>query len=137
MAALGAACLLSGCNNADRERADREALGVMTARTDGTLPSNLPPFLAVFPGARVTSTVDGGSRGGTVSFRSPATSDQVVSFYRQRAAAAGLTPKTDVASNAVRILMFDDAPGGHRSFVLNLTQTAQGVQAALTYGPQG
>ena len=118
------------------ERAAVEGAAVLQARTDGRLPANLPAFLPVYPGARVTSTVEGGPRGGTVAFVSSAASATVAEFYRSRAIAAGLRQQTDVSSNAVRILMFDDASQGHRNFVLTITQTPSGVQAAVTYGPQ-
>jgi hypothetical protein len=135
---LLAAVALAACGpSADREKAAREGVAILRPRTDGQLPSNMPAYLAVYPGARVTSTVDAGSRGGTVSFEAPATADQVAAFYRQRAAAAGLRQATDVSSNAVRILMYDQGQAGRRNFVLNLTSTGRGVQGALTYGPQG
>jgi hypothetical protein len=132
------AAALAGCGQqADREKIEREGAGILRPRTDGSLPANMPDYLTVYPGARVTSTVDAGARGGTISFEAAATADQVAAFYRQRATAAGLRQATDVSSNAVRILMFDQGQGGRRNFVLNLTSTSRGVQGALTYGPQG
>ena len=133
-----AAALLAGCGQpSEREKAARDSAAILRPRTDGQLPSNMPAYLTVYPGARVTSTVDAGSRGGTVSFTATATADQVAAFYRERAMAAGLRQATDVSSNAVRILMFDQGQAGRRNFVLNLTSTGRAVQGALTYGPQG
>lgn len=136
---LAPAAGLAGCGRSgdDPDRATVAGAGILRARTDGRLPSNLPAFVAVFPGAHVTSTVDGGPRGGTVAFTSTASTDQLAAFYRARAEGAGLRQKTDVSAQDVRILMFDDAPQGRRSFVLTLTRRPDGVQAAVTYGPQG
>ncbi len=137
--AAAVASLAASCQdpNAERDRQTIAQAGVLRARTDGRMPANLPPYLALYPGARIVQTVDGGARGGTIAFTAQATPAQVAAFYRSRAAAAGLAQKTDVSSNDVRILMFDDAPAGRRNFVLNLTREGAAVQAALTYGPQG
>ena len=139
LAVLLPAAGLAGCgpSRPDADQATAAGAGVLRARTDGRPPSNLPEFLAVYPGARITSSVDGGPRGGTVTFSSMATPNELAAYYRARAQAAGLHPKTDVSAGDVRILMFDDAPRGRRSFVLTLTSRPDGVQAAVTYGPQG
>ena len=56
--------------------------------------------------------------------------------HRLTAGAQEPLPATDVTAAEVRILMFVDAPAGHRNFVVNLTTVPSGVQVGVSYGPQ-
>ena len=54
----------------------------------------LPGFVNIYPGAKVVSTVNGGSTGnggGTVAFETGAAPADVIGFYKQKASGAGFT----------------------------------------------
>jgi hypothetical protein len=133
---IGAGLALAACQRREEQGKAAPAVVILQADTSGRLPTNLPAYLQVYPGGRVTASTDAGPRGGTVRFVAEATPAQVAEFYAGKAREAGLHATTDVTAAETRILMFDDAPAGHRNFVLNLTGTPQGTQVGLSYGPQ-
>ena len=134
---LGTSLALVACQRREEQpKAVPPGVAILQPNTTGALPRNIPVYLPVYPGGQVHSSVDAGARGGTVSFTATASAAEIADFYASRARQAGLHPTTDVTANDVRIIMFDDAPVGHRNFVLNLTTTPTGVQVGVSYGPQ-
>ena len=83
----------------------------------------LPAFVPLYPGAKVISSVHGNdakSAGGMVAFDSKSTPADVIAFYKQKTAGAGLPQKMDmnqqgtmmfVASDEKRTLQVTSAPG--------------------------
>jgi hypothetical protein len=70
----------------------------MTVNTDGVSTGDLklPAFVALFPGAKVISNVNGAgtdNSGGMISFETSAAPADVIAFYKQNTAGAGLKEK--------------------------------------------
>ncbi|MGH6871359.1 MAG: hypothetical protein ACREHE_07625 [Rhizomicrobium sp.] len=62
--------------------------------------AQLPDFAPLYPGAKVQGSVTANSsEGGTVAFETTAKPDDVIAFYKQKSAAAGLTQKLDMNAN--------------------------------------
>jgi hypothetical protein len=71
----------------------------------------LPSFAPLYPGAKVLSTVrgtDAHSTGGLVSFDTRESPTDVVAFYKQKAAAEGLTDKMDMNQQGTLMFMAGD-----------------------------
>ena len=65
--------------------------------------SQLPDFLPLYPGAKVSSSVvsspDVTTRGGSVAFETTAPISDVVNFYKQKAVAQGLTEALNLSES--------------------------------------
>jgi hypothetical protein len=112
--------------------------GTATVTIGSVAPSNLPAFVKVFPGAKVTAatTVPGG---GVLAMETNAAPEAVMDFYKKAASDAGLPVMMDSAiagasgSGASHLIQF----GGesvHKSLQVN-AQAQNGVtKIAVLYG---
>lgn len=115
---------LTGCDGAGEptpaKAPDAPAAGVAATTAPATVPvaapapvnvdaylaPGAPPFAALYPGATLdepatTATGDAG-QGGLATFHVEAEPDQIVTFYRERAEAAGLTSVMGMNQGAAR-----------------------------------
>lgn len=100
------------------------------------VPENLPAFAPLYPQARIMSAVTGaeGEAKGMVVFRTTASMADVISFYRDKAKAAGLKVEGEVQMGGGRMLALTDKPSG-RALQLTVNPDADegGVMVSLAY----
>lgn len=60
--------------------------------------ANMPAFAPLFPGATVESTVTTPEKGGMVAFKTTATGQAVIDYYKKSAAAAGFKDNFNMTS---------------------------------------
>jgi hypothetical protein len=91
---------------------------------DAATRTDMPDFAPLYPGAKVESSVadmhQGDADGGMIVFTVPGKADEVLAFYKARAAAAGF--KTQL----------DGDMGQARMFAASNETTKQGVQVIAT-----
>ena len=105
---------LAGCGRDDtpKVKTGTDANGTQTVTvTDGkgtqvtmTGPggsANMPTFAPLYPGAIVETTITTPDKGGMVAFKTSATREDVIAFYKKAAAAAGLKDKMNMSSGDV------------------------------------
>jgi hypothetical protein len=99
-------------------------------------PADLPAYAAVYPGATVSSSVTGvgGSTSGMLTFTTPDAPEQVLGFYRQRAAAAGLTRVAETAQNKAQTFVASKPGSSETVNVTTAPDPAGGTFVQLTYG---
>ena len=109
-------------------------LVVSGAGAAASLPSDLP----LYPGATVISNISangGEDAGGTIIFQVKAAPAAVVSFYRQKAADAGLS-QTTAADAGARVMFSASQPESGRAISVIATAQDGGAQVQLTWtGP--
>jgi uncharacterized Zn-binding protein involved in type VI secretion len=96
----------------------------------------LPAFVAIYPGAKVVSTVSGGdgkTGGGTVAFVSNAAPAAVIGFYRQKAASAGFRQNLDANDNGSLLY---SATSGNRTVQVLASSDGGGTHAQITWSGQ-
>jgi hypothetical protein len=133
---------LAACEKPRPANADHNVTIVVPGANGGSItvgdvtPTNLPPYVKVFPGAKVTASTTS-AQGGLLALETHASPDAVIDFYKQSASDAGLPLQMDSASMAggqgSHIVVF----GGDRAHeTLTATVTAEGgvTKVALLYG---
>jgi hypothetical protein len=106
---------------------------VMVNAAGMNVSGKLPGFVNIYPGAKVVSTVNGGSAsggGGTVAFETGAAPADVIGFYKQKAAASGFTQNLD--ANDSGSLLYSATSGGKTIQVLASKDTG-GTHAQVTW----
>lgn len=96
----------------------------------------LPGFVAVYPGAKVISSVSGSGgsgAGGTIQLEISATPDRVVEFYKQKTTAAGFQQTLD-ANDAGSLLYA--ATSGKRTVQVLPSADGTGTHAQVTWSGQ-
>ena len=110
----------------------------VNANGPGGVPAHLPPYLKIFPGAVVKSTIDTGKTGGMLSMETSAAPDAVVDFYKGQAATAGLEVQMDMNNEGGHSVLFaEPRDKGKRNF--NVTASKQGdgkTAVVMTYNEQ-
>jgi hypothetical protein len=109
--------------------------GTTTLRSGSDVPIDLPLGFSVYPGAEVTSNavVDhNGGEGSMVIFDTSDSPDDVVSFYREQAEAAGIEIKVDLTINDGRMLGGEGSDG--EVFTINVSANEQGANGQLMVG---
>jgi len=102
--------------------------------------ANLPDYAPLYPGASVEMSAasapgDESSVGGTVTYMTNATPQQVVDFYKQKSAAKGVPAKMNANMGAA--LMFAAADdSGARSVQVIATPAGTGTNVAVTWASQ-
>jgi hypothetical protein len=100
-------------------------------------PASLPPYAAVYPGSTVSSSVSGMGEptAGMVTFSTPASAEDVMRFYKDRAAAQGLTETAQSAEHHTR--SFNASKPGSTETVSVTTAPdpdGEGTVVQITYG---
>jgi ABC-type glycerol-3-phosphate transport system substrate-binding protein len=141
---IAAALALAACGRPQQQDSHSVTLTVPGANgpvvIGNQLPANLPDFVKVYPGAKVTATTTTPG-GGVVAMESGDSPDQVMDFYKKSASGSGLPVQMDSAtmgaggSGASHLVVF----GGqavHKS--LNVSVQAQNgvTKIAIIYGMQ-
>jgi hypothetical protein len=96
----------------------------------------LPAFVAIYPAAKVVSTVSGGdgkSGGGTVVFESNAAPPTVIGFYKQKVVAAGFRQNLDANDNGSLLY---SASSGDRTVQVLASSDGNGTHAQITWAGQ-
>jgi uncharacterized lipoprotein YajG len=127
---LAAIALLAACSKADEHTiTDPESGESVTLRTakdaDAGIapPPNLPAFAPIYPGATITATVSGNAdeAKGMVSLVTTDSAEAVLTFYRDKAAAAGLAEQAEMNMNGTRILTIGGAQGGNAALQITVS----------------
>jgi dihydrodipicolinate reductase len=146
---LSVALALCACGKGDKGKegsasvnaADRSATvnlgGGSSPRLSTDAPADLPAYAAVYPGAKVQSSVSGmgGETNGMMTFTTPASADEVMKFYKDRAAAGGLTTTAESRQHQAR--SFNASKPGARDTVSVTTApdpAGGGTFVQITYG---
>lgn len=93
----------------------------------------LPSFVSIYPGAKVISVVSGGSDhggGGTIAFETGAGPDDVIGFYKQKAAGSGFAQNLN-ANDAGSLLY--SATSGTKTIQVLASRDSQGTHAQVTW----
>lgn len=141
---MGAMLLIASCGGKDEGQsvtvADGEG-GSATVRYGGdengiAAPDNLPAFAPVYPGAMIQSAVTGneGEAKGMVTFLTEAKMAEVLAFYKEKGAAAGLKVKAEVAMGPGRMLALGRGDSGGEAMQITATPGEDGkLMVALVY----
>ena len=116
--ALAAVALLGGC-----------------IKMDKTPPKDLPAYVQVYPGAGQVMSLNVAGMS-ALAFQAPAKPDDVISFYRNQAAANGLpesaAPASANAATGQQQATFGD-PASDRLLVVVVRPQGDGSMVSLTY----
>ncbi len=106
-------------------------------------PENLPAFVKLYPGAKVTASTTT-PKGGLVTMETNDTPDKVIDFYKQGAAGAGLTVQMDSSAmggqSASRVVVFGPpetngtTPSTGNSLTATVTVENGVTKVGLLYG---
>ena len=133
---------LAGCGQPHRT-ANGDTQIVIPGKDGGSLvmgkqlPANLPSYVTVMPGGKITATMDMAGKGGLLGFTTTATPSAVADYYKAAAAKANLTPGMDSTTanpnGESRVVTFQQ-----ENTKRNLMVTAQvengATTVALSYG---
>lgn len=101
-------------------------------------PANLPSFVKIFPGAKVTAST-ATPKGGLLVLEANAPPEVVMDFYKKSAADAGLTSTLDSWSmggaphTSAHFITFG-APGGTKSLTATVEAKGGATKVGLIYG---
>lgn len=97
----------------------------------------MPAFVTLFPGAKVTATVNGmgtDSNGGTVTFETSAAAGDVIAFYKKNSESAGLKEKMSMNQGGVSMFTASsDDSKRNLEVVASAGQSASGTHAQVTW----
>ena len=133
---------LTACEKPRPANADHNVTSVVPGANGGSItvgdvtPANLPPYVKVFPGAKVTASTTS-AQGGLLALETHASPDAVIAFYRRSASAAGLPLQMDSSAmgggQGSHIVVF----GGesvHKTLTATVTAEGGVTKVALLYG---
>lgn len=102
----------------------------------GGVPSNLPGFVSVYPGASVQSSVVGNGSsgtGGTIVIKTSASIADVIAFYKQKATANGFSETMNMATGGTT--MFTAGSKDNKHTIEVIASTSDGAtQAQVIWG---
>lgn len=101
----------------------------------GGVPSNLPGFVTVYPGAKVQSSVVGNganSTGGTIVIQSSACIADIIAYYRRRAASAGFSETMNMSTGETT--MFTAGSNNKRSIEVVASTSDGATHAQIIWG---
>lgn len=98
------------------------------------LPSNLPDYVKIYPGATVTAVMNNGAQGGIIAFDVGDSPDAVVNFYRKAAQDAKLTQSTDTSSSTGSHVIMWTQEGTKRSLMTTVDLKQGKTHVGLLYG---
>jgi len=99
-------------------------------------PSKMPAYAPLFPGAKITSSMDMGDKGGIVTYTVSAPPQAVIDFYKKAAAGAHFDSTMDMSNNpgaGAKVIMFSQT-GSKRSLTASAEPSPDGTKVGLTYG---
>jgi tripartite-type tricarboxylate transporter receptor subunit TctC len=146
LALCAAALALAACGRpqTSSSNGDRNVTIVVPGANGGSvvvgnqLPANLPAYVKIYPGAKVTaSTTSPG--GGVLVLESSAAPETVMDFYKQAATSAGLKSSLDswamgdAQHSGAHVVMFGE-PGATGSSGKSLTATVESKDGATKIG---
>lgn len=87
--------------------------GEFSLNTGDDLDVDMPDGFTLYPGASVTSdmTLDQDDGGSVITMESDASADDVLSYYRSEAEAAGIEIKVEMDVRGMKVLAGEDADG--------------------------
>jgi hypothetical protein len=109
----------------------------ITIDSNGVTDLKMPAFVTLFPGAKVTATVNGmgtDNTGGTVTFETSAAAADVIAFYKKDSEGAGLKEK--MSMNQGGVSMFTSSSDDNKrnlEVVASAGQSAGGTHAQVTW----
>jgi hypothetical protein len=95
----------------------------------------LPPYLPMYPGGEVKSSFFGNGKdgaGGVVMFHTKAAAQDIISFYKKKAAAAGMSDAMDMNSGGT-ILYAGTNEKTKESMQVAATKSSDGTDVQLTW----
>jgi hypothetical protein len=137
---------LSGCGRKDdsakvERRTQSDGTQSMTV-TDGKgtkvtiagpgTTANMPSYAPMFPGATVEATVTAPNQGGMVTFKTSASTQEVIAFYKKSAAGAGFKDNLDMTSGDT-VTFSASNPNGSHTFNVVATKSDDGTHAQVTW----
>lgn len=100
-----------------------------------TWPSTAPDYAAAYPGARITSVVEGnsdGKAGGMATFETNDSPAEVIAFYKSRAATAKLGRVTNISADAMTMFNAGD-DASDRSVMVQATLNEGKTMGSVTF----
>jgi hypothetical protein len=102
----------------------------------GSAPSNMPDYVAVYPGAKITASVAGAGNngnGGMMVEQTSASVADVIAFYKQKSAGAGFVEAMNM--NTGGTTMFTAQSSDKKKSLSVVASTSNGAtQAQVTWG---
>jgi len=109
-----------------------DAKGTQVTMAGAGATANMPSYAPLFPGAKVEATVTAANQGGMVSFKTSASAQEVIAFYKKAAADAGFKDNLDMTTGDAVTFSASDA-NGKRTFSVVATKNADGTHAQVTW----
>jgi hypothetical protein len=112
-----------------------DGTATMDVNSNGGVQATMPDFAPLYPGATVTSSLVGhntnGTTGAQVMFAVSAPPSDVIAFYKQKSAAAGLVQAVDATMNDT---MMYEAAKDKKTILVSATKGTKGTQVSVTWG---
>jgi hypothetical protein len=103
----------------------------VTVASSGTTAS-MPSYAPAFPGSTVVTTVTTPDHGGMVVFKTSASPDAVIAFYKKSVADAGFKDNLDMTSGDTTTFSASDTKSKHGVNVI-VVKNEDGTQAQVTW----
>jgi hypothetical protein len=153
---IGLTCLLAACDQNKQQgsvvvsqngqvsvSANGEHLTVTDAKnketvnysSNGLASANLPSFVPLYPGAKVTTSVvgSGTANGGTIVFVTSDSPEAVIAYYKQKSAAAGFAQTANM--NMGGMTMFTATADAQKKSLQVMASTQNGkTQGQIVWG---
>lgn len=112
-----------------------DGTATMDVNTNGGVHAAMPDFAPLYPGATVTSSLVGhntnGTTGAQVMFAVSAPPSDVIAFYKQKTAAAGLVQAVDATMNDT---MMYEAAKDKKTILVTAAKGTKGTLVSITWG---
>jgi hypothetical protein len=153
MVALGAAVSLAACGKKDEKTVYSNGGATVTQSSSGDhmtitgangekvefgsgSSAKMPSYLPLYPGANITASFSGQGKdgsGGVVTFHTGATPADVISFYKKKAAAAGMTEAMNMESGGTTLFTAANEKA-KTTLSVSATKGTDGTDAQVTWG---
>ena len=94
--------------------------------------ANMPSYAPMFPGATVEATVTTPNKGGMVEFKTSASAQEIIAYYKKAAAGAGFKDNLDMTSGDAVTFSASNPNGSHALSVV-ATKNPDGTHAQVTW----
>ncbi len=98
--------------------------------------ANMPGYAPLFPGATVLTTVTAPDKGGMVAFKTNATQEAVIAYYKKAATVAGMTDILNMSSGTTVSYSASDPKTKHGLTVVAV-KGDDGTQVQVTWSNTG